>query len=707
MKFIIGIISFVFCLVLAIPFIAYLALQSIGTEKLKPVLADAVMEKTGRELIINGEIEAEFSFTPTISIADVTLANPDWVKDGAMVQLDSVQISLDLQQLLQKKIIIDSVVVNGADIVLVKEANRNSWTFDLMNKKPSEQNIKDRSMKQMKKSLVNLEIGDITLNNSTIIYVDSGKKYKAAFPVINAALQPAVKIDGTAIYNGLNAEFDIQPKAANIDSLMDKPIMVSLTAAMKEKATSFKATGEVSSLQDTPTFDGKINGNIASLHHLNSVLPDGSLSPSDAIAFDVNTKASAEKLILVINSAQYGETTVKGKADILLNKKKPYITANVTVPSYVMAEDKQSTPAQPASGDAAPAKKANTIDLSGLNAFNGTFNVALDNLKKGANTLASDITAKAVLKDGRMSITNYSARAFGGAANGSAVVNGSGDTPSFSVKSNLTGYNVSNLLKEFTEYRNVSNGPVNAEISLLTLGKNSDALVQNLGGDIAYTLGETQIEVPASATKINAFLNILRGKQTEGKTVEVTCSVGKLKLNNGTARAETLLVDTPGAVVSAEGTVNIPNKQVAMTLSPRTKLAGLTDVTIPVKVSGSVSDLRFTPDAKGTLGAISKIGLSLIKDKSGISQLVGTALAENMKTANLPESCLKTLPQDTGPDLTTRDGLKKLEDDLKLQGKDIEKNVRDIRDDYKAQGKNIEKDIRNIRDNLKGLKDLF
>ena len=726
MKFIIGIISFVFFLVLAIPVIAYLALQNIGTEKLKPVLANAAMEKTGRELMVNGDIEAEFSFTPTISVSDITLANPDWVEDGAMVHIDSLHVSLDLQQLLQKRIIIDSIVVNGADVILVKEAQRDSWTFDVMNKKPVSQNDdNDRSMQQMKKSLVNLEIGDITFNNSTVLFVDQKKKFNAAFPVLNATIQPNISLDGTANYQGLSANFEIMPKASSIDSLMDEAVNIVLKAALKDQA-SFHIKGDVSSLQDTPVFDGKITGNVTSLHHLNTLIPDGSLSATDPITFDINAKASAQKLNTVINSVQYGATTVKGKADILLHKTKPYITANITIPSYIIQTQKSSasndkTPIQTRNDDASK----DVIDLSGLQAFNGSFTVALDNLKKDSDTLATNITAKAVLKDGRMNITDYSANAYGGNARGSAVLNGSSNIPSMSLKSSLTGYTISGLLSQFTDYKNISKGNVNADISVISSGKTSDALLQNIDGDIAYTLGETFISVPETATKLNAFLNILRGKEVTDKNVKITCSIGKLKLNNGVARADTLLLDTPGAVVSAEGTVDIANENIAMTLSPRTKLAGLTDVTIPVKVSGSFSNMRFTPDAKGTLSAISKIGLSLIKDKSGISQLVGTALAENIKTANLPDSCLKTLPQDTGADLTTREGLKKLEDDLKAQGKNIEKNVRAIRDDYKAQGKNIEqnvraqrddlkqqgkqveKEIRNIRDNLKGLKDLF
>jgi AsmA family protein len=707
MKIIVGIISVILLLILAVPVLGYVALQNVGTEKLKPIIANAVMERTGRTLTIAGAIESEFSFTPTVTASNISLSNPEWVKEGDMVQVDSAQVSLDLRSLLQKKIVINAVTVTGADVVLAKEKTRNSWTFDPMNKQKLQEEASTPDMKAMKKSLLDVQIGAITFENSTVTFLDNGKSFAASLPVINATLQPAISVKGTAVYQGSSTEFSLKPKAADLSELIDKAVAVVLTTALKDGYGTITATGDVTNIADDIAFDGKVTGKIASLHHLNTLIPNGSLSPSDPITLDTNIRATATQLNVVMNDVRYGATTVRGKADVKLAKAIPYVTANITIPSYALSP---SAPAPSAKSSAsAPAAKSasSNIDVSALHKFNGSLSLVVDALQQDGKTLAKNITAKATVKDKRLSITNYSAGIYGGQATGSATVNAANKTPDISFKTVLTGFTASGLLSQFTQYRNVSNGSLNADIALASSGATTDALMQNAHGTIAYTLGKTLVDVPASATQINAFLNILRGKNTEGKQVEVTCSVGKLSVSNGVARTNTLLVDTPGAVISAEGTVNIANNTVAMTLSPRSKLAGLSSIAIPVKVSGAFSDLTFRPEAKATLGALGSIGLSLIKDKTGISQLVGTALAENMKSANLPASCLKQLPQDAGVSLTTKEGLQKLEDDVKLQSKNIEKNVRAVRDNYKQQGKDIEKDVRAIRDNLKGLKDLF
>lgn len=714
------ILFIIVAIVLAIPFIAYVAIQQIGTDKLKPIIADAVKQKTGRELVIAGDIGAEFSFTPTLSVEGITLSNPEWAEQPDMVRVKQIRVELDLRSLLQKKISIDSLVLDGADITLIQEASRNSWTFEAQEEAKSEV-ADDAETEDVKNSLVNLEVGDVTLQNIALHFYDKGVLHNVNIPNVTVQMQPSLEVNGQAIYKDVSSHFTVSSKVSDPTKIMDEALAIVLDTTLPKGTLDVKGT--VSDLTDTPTFAGKVNGALASAHYLNSVILDGSLSPTEAIAFATNIKANAKTVSAVIDSASYGVTTVSGKVDVALDKAKPYITANVSVPNYVLPASSGDGVAAPA-GDAGSSAAAEPLPLDGLKAFNGDFTVKIGSVKQGSDALASDISLKAKLNNGRLAVNSYRLSSQGGNIAGSAVVNASGETPSYSVNSQLSGFTVERLLKRFTDYNNVSSGAMDVDIVLKSSGATMPVIQNNVDGTISYVLGKTSVAVPASASQVGNFLNILRGKTSQGKAIELSCSVGKFTLTNGVAKTETLLLDTPGAVVSADGSVNINKQTVSMALSPRTKLAGLSDLTIPVRVSGAFSNLKIAPDTKGAVKNLSRIGLSLIQDKSDLTKVIAPALAEKLKTSGLSKTCLNDMPANA-PSLTTKEGLKNLEkdiknqgeaiednvrnvrDNLKSQGKDAEKDIRNIRDTLKNDGKNIEKNIRDVRDGLKGLKDLF
>ncbi len=707
MKLLRYLIIAIILLVLAVPVIAYVAIQQMGADKLKPLIAKTVYEKTGRELTIDGDIGAELSFTPTLSAQGITLSNPEWAEQGAMAKIKDVRVELDLRALLEKRVIIDSLVIDGVDAVLAQETTRNSWTFEA----PKTDTPKDTTSEEktstpaeaddVKDPFVNLEIGDIDLKNITVNFHDKGAHHTVTLPTIDVALQPVIKVGGVANYKGASTNFTVTSETADFAAITEKALAIALDTTLPKGSVA--VNGSVSGLTATPTFTGTVKGNIPSLHHLNGLMPAGGLSPSEAIAFDTKLTANAKSVSATLNQTSYGATQITGNVKVNLAKKTPYINATLSVPSYVLPADKAAAPATGAAPAASKATASDALPLDGLKAVNGKFAITVGSVKKDAETLASDISVNATLDKGRLVISKYSANTAGGNAAGSAVISSAG---SYSVKSQLNGYTAQNLLSRFTDYKNVSGGDVTLSLNLKSNGKTTQAIQQNVDGTVSYLLGKTSIAVPASASNIGNFLNLLRGKNSKGKSIELSCSVGQLTLNNGVAHTKTLLLDTPGAVVSANGSVNLNKKSVSMTLSPRTKLAGLSDLTIPVRVSGPFSNLKIAPDAKGTVKNLSRIGLSLIKDKSGVSQLLGPALANKLKGSNLAKTCLNDLPANQ-PSLTTKEGLKNLEKSLKTQGKTVEDNVRNIRDSLKGDGKNIEKDIRNIRDSVKGLKGLF
>ncbi len=85
----------------------------------------------GRELRIAGDFSPDVGLTTRIVATDVTLANPPWTLEPAMVAVERIDLSLELLPLLVGKVRIPKLTLDGARVWLESDAEgRASWRFD-------------------------------------------------------------------------------------------------------------------------------------------------------------------------------------------------------------------------------------------------------------------------------------------------------------------------------------------------------------------------------------------------------------------------------------------------------------------------------------------------------------------------------------------------------------------------------------------------
>lgn len=122
-----------YCLSLMIVLVAAgaIALKTVNPNDYKQDIVEAVRNSTGRTLKINGDIKAELSFSPGLSISDVSLSNPGWSKIPQMAKAAEVSVKVALWPLFFKELRFKQVLVKNAEISLeVSEDGENNWTFD-------------------------------------------------------------------------------------------------------------------------------------------------------------------------------------------------------------------------------------------------------------------------------------------------------------------------------------------------------------------------------------------------------------------------------------------------------------------------------------------------------------------------------------------------------------------------------------------------
>ncbi len=145
-------------LVLAPPVFTLLFITLFGWNWLRVPIERVVMDKTGRELAIKGDITIRFGWPlPHIRAAGVSFANPSWALEKEMLSAEAVDITFDAVQLLHRNVVLPEVHLTRPLVFLERgTGGRKNWLLDLAQQDES----------------ARIRIGRLTLDQGRIGYDD-------------------------------------------------------------------------------------------------------------------------------------------------------------------------------------------------------------------------------------------------------------------------------------------------------------------------------------------------------------------------------------------------------------------------------------------------------------------------------------------------------------------------------------------------------
>lgn len=130
-------IGFVAILAVAVG-VALIAPSFIDWNAYRGEIAAEVRKATGRAFAIDGAIAVSLLPAPELSVRKARLANLKGAKDAEMVRLDALDLRIAFWPLLSGRVVVQSVVLRGADISLEKLADgRENWSFETLGTKPA------------------------------------------------------------------------------------------------------------------------------------------------------------------------------------------------------------------------------------------------------------------------------------------------------------------------------------------------------------------------------------------------------------------------------------------------------------------------------------------------------------------------------------------------------------------------------------------
>ena len=278
------------------------------------------------------------------------------------------------------------------------------------------------------------------------------------------------------------------------------------------------------------------------------------------------------------------------------------------------------------------------FDLSALQKLNIEGSVRIGSLKV-ANVKTTKLRIDVKAHKGLVSVNPLSANLYQGSMSGSAEVNAAEAQPTFTAKQTISAVQLGLLVKDAAELDMVE-GKANLNVNISTRGNLVSVLKKSLNGSVALNMTDGAIKGVNLSKLLHGAQNLGQGVQTlkpiAGDKTEFSELKANIKITNGVAHNDDLLVKSPSLRVTGKGDVDIGNSTIDY--ASKTTLAESVDgkntsVTVPVQLIGTFADLKFKVDYGAVVADVvkQKVDAKIESKKEELKQQLQDKLKGGLK----------------------------------------------------------------------------
>ena len=656
--------------------------------KFRGQISTAVKDSTGRELTIKGDIHLRYFPWLGVKISSVTLGNAQGFGPQPFAEIGEAEVSVRLIPLvLHQQVKAGTVSLDGLVLNLAKDKEGHGNWEDLSKNKTEKPETPGEKGGGAPAAL---DISGLAIKDAALSYSDakSGKSYKidklnlktgtlslgkAVDMTLSMLLQSAdPKIDADLKLTGtLNADTDAKHYAFNklkldiaatgagvpggkqdvkltgeLDLDQAKGLMKFSGAKLEVAGLTLTAQIDGTNLNgDTPSFTGPLTLAPFSprivLKNLKIDIPE----PSDPKAltegsFSAALAATNKSAALNDVKIKLDQTNVIGTLGV-----RDFSTSAIALALKVDAidTDRYLSKAADEAGKAGANKESfneTEIPVKALDGINADGSIAIGSLKVHGLQLA-DVAFKLNAAKGRPKTDELSAKLYSGTIQSHSEII-PGERPRIASKASLAGVEIGPLLKDLMGKESVS-GRGNLNFDINSSGRTVRDVRHALNGTVDFNLDKGAVKGfnlglilrRAQALLKHEALGAAGGEQQQTDFAELK---GKGHISNGVLTTDYLTAINPAFRFAGEGTVDIGNEQINYLAKPtvveNTEGAGgkgieeLKGLTIPIRVTGSFDDPKYTIDIQEALKqkAASRLNQEIDKQKGRLLDKLGDFL---------------------------------------------------------------------------------
>ena len=621
-------------------------------------IADAVRESTGRELVIEGDIELKIFPWLAIDVGRTTLGNAPGFGDEPFAEFERASLSVRLLPLLlRQEATIGSAAVDGLRLNLQVDRNdvRNWSDFLEADEAPAEADAAAGEGAA-------IEVSGVDISDATIIYEHLPKGDRYELTAVNLSLG-RVSDDGSPIPANGGLKFDVRPAGYVGELSLDTVIsfdrdagtvtfgesslegLVEGLAEIPAKLEFETAGIDVSTVEKTASvkpvrlsvLDIDIDADVEPFSYADTIQPVasirvgafsprslmtafGSVPPETAdpsalssVSMEAKAYVGDDNMRLTGLSITVDDTTFTGKMTVPFASNGRFfldLAGDALDLNRYMAPADEADVAE--AGDEAPVE----IPAELIEPLNARGDFSIGTVTLGAMQL-DNVTVRLTAGSGMMRIHPVSAGLFDGRYEGDVRIDVTGDKPVLSMNERIEGVDLAKLAKAMFEKDNIT-GSIRGDFRLTGRGDDMAEIQRTLSGNMSFELKDGFYEGTDVWYELRRARALLRKEtppepvlpaRTKFSAVKATSTV-----TDGIMRNDDFVADLPFMQLTGDGTVNIPDgtvdyrmkarifeKPEALEAATAEEIEDFTKTVIPMRITGPVASPKVAPDVEALL----------------------------------------------------------------------------------------------------------
>ncbi|NHZ35591.1 AsmA family protein [Massilia rubra] len=637
-----NIILAIVAVLVAIPLIALAIVLTYDWNKARPWLNAKASEAIERPFEVKGNLDlswekpaavmAERDRTwrdavpwPHLVANDVHVGQPAGMGTGDMASVKQFSFSLNPFALLHKTIAIPVLRFDAPAVDLRRDKEgKNNWTF--------------RNDDQPARWKLDLE--RVIFTKGVVKFNDAVENIDLTADVDTVNADPAYgiswKLRGT--YN--NGPVTGGGKAGAVLSLKQQTTPYPIQADLRVGKTHIEVEGTVTKPTRLAALDLRLKLSGASMARLYTLT--GVLLP-ETPAFRTEGRLTGElgetssRWVYDKFTGKVGSSDIAGRLEYRTGKPRGKLSGTVASKLLQFADlgplvGADSNASKEARGVEAVQPTGKVLPVEAFRterwtAIDADVRYAADRIVREKQLPISKMTTHLILQEGVLTLAPLNFQMAGGNVTSTIKLDGSGkgkQAIKATAKVSARHIKIKELFPSIAEMK-ATVGQINGDAQLSSTGNSVASLLAASNGEVKALIDEGTVSKMLLEQMGLNIGNIVLTKLFGDKQVKLNCMASDFQVTNGLMQTRTFVVDTEEAAITGDGTINLANEQMDLTLDPKTKGLRIFSLRSPLHVRGSFSKPEVSVD-KGVLAlkAGGAVALGLVAAPAALLPLVNT-----------------------------------------------------------------------------------
>ncbi|HUU51238.1 MAG TPA: AsmA family protein [Nitrospinota bacterium] len=696
-KWILGIAAILFA---ALIITIYVILSSYDYNNLKPHIAQAAKDATGRGLTLGGDINLKISLTPALVVENVSFQNAPWGSRPELARIKRFEVQVALFPLIFGNINVKRFVLIEPDI-MIETNKRGRWNFEFeVPKKAKSKETEEKKPADVKTKLPPLSFEEVRIEKGRLIFKDgrSGKTYSTMLDNLTAkakGMDTPINLNIKGAYN--NEPFNVKGKFGSLLALSnpEKDWLLDFTSEII--GASLNVDGTIKNPLEQRGIKLSFKTQVKELASIGNLVgkPLPLKGPFKMSGLIVDTAPKIYKISDI--KAVLGNSDLDGSVVINLASLRPRLNGVISsqkldLQSILEGGNKTEKEAKKKATKRKKLFPNNPLPLEALKQADADVKLKVTKLLLPQMAF-NDLNSNIILKDGRLKVKPLKAIIGNGAMDGRFDLQPDGKAAALKSELKVNQLDFGLMLKEL-KATNVLEGKLDIDVDLNGRGSSIATMMGGLNGKVVVMMNKGRI--------YNKYISLLGGdisssiirmlnplKKKEDFT-EINCFVCRFDIKDGIADTTALVFDTKYIGVVGNGKVNLKTEKLDISLKPIPKESieakgvgkfkmSLAELAKPFKLGGTLAEPSLAIDSEQAAIALGKaVGGSALFGPAGIAAaLVGKSSGDENPCVAAIEAAKKGVKSSETEKSKKKEGMiEKTTEGVKEGVKDVGKKLR-------------------------------